>query len=102
MSGEDLHAENERLRRALLDQLGGLKVAEMADQHFRQRISLARIADWHGVSISTAHRRIWAMRSTLSSYGLVPKTWRRPKPGRPAGKRVNIAPPMEEFSAPAE
>lgn len=80
--------ELERTRLALVDQLGGRRVYEMAELHFGEGHSLATVAAWFDTPVSTVHRQVTKMRAVFMAYGIPERRWTRQKPGRAAGRMV--------------
>lgn len=74
MSGDD---ELYRWRMALIDQVGGVEVEAMVDEHYVEGRTLGQIAKARGIAPSTVHKKVQKMRGVFLQYGLLPQRWKR-------------------------
>ena len=62
-----------RLWAVVLNAHGGEEVRQMAIAHYRDGRTLQDIGREHGVSASTVHRRVFALRTALAREGIYPE-----------------------------
>jgi hypothetical protein len=67
---------------ALSEEVVGESGLEIAAAHFGQGETVARLAEWYGMSPSTLHDRLTRLWARLEAHNAVPPAWTRPKPGR--------------------